>query len=109
VSEPGPSFTAPNFTGCYRHPERMTGISCQRCRRPICGESMTESSVGFQCPRCVGIGRASVRQARTRFGAAVRPGGALATKVGMGTIVAGWLVDLVNRGLAAGLLAMSNN
>ncbi len=109
MSEPGPSFTAPNFTGCYRHPERMTGISCQRCRRPICGECMTEASVGFQCPRCVGIGRASVRQARTRFGAAVRPGGALATKVLMGTFVAVWLLDLVTGGLASGLLAMSNS
>jgi membrane associated rhomboid family serine protease len=109
VSEPGPSFTAPNFTGCYRHPERMTGISCQRCRRPICGECMTEASVGFQCPRCVGVGRARVRQARTRFGAAVRPGGALATKVLMGTFVAVWLLDLVTGGLASGLLAMSNS
>ncbi|HEU4546993.1 MAG TPA: rhomboid family intramembrane serine protease [Microlunatus sp.] len=109
MSEPGPSFTAPNFTGCYRHPERMTGITCQRCRRPICGECMTEASVGFQCPRCVGIGRTSVRQARTRFGAAVRPGGALATKVLMGTFVAVWLLDLVTGGLASGLLAMSNS
>ncbi len=109
MSEPGPSFTAPNFTGCYRHPERMTGITCQRCRRPICGECMTEASVGFQCPQCVGIGRSTVRQVRTRFGAAVRPGGALATKVIMGTFVAVWLLDLVTGGLASGLLAMSNS
>ena len=109
MSEPGPSFTAPNFTGCYRHPERMTGITCQRCRRPICGECMTEASVGFQCPRCVGIGRSTIRQARTRFGAAVRPGGALVTKVIMGTFVAVWLLDLVTGGLASGLLAMSNS
>lgn len=108
MSEPGPSFTAPNFTGCYRHPDRMTGISCQRCGRPICGECMTEASVGFQCPRCVGIGRTSVRRARTRFGAAVRPGGALATKVIMGALAAVWVLDLVTRGLLTGLLAMNN-
>lgn len=69
---------------------------------------MTEASVGFQCPRCVGVGKASVRQVRTRFGAAVRPGGALATKVVMGTLVAVWVLDLLTRGLATGLLAMSN-
>ncbi|GAA3709299.1 rhomboid family intramembrane serine protease [Microlunatus aurantiacus] len=109
MSEPGPSFTAPNFTGCYRHPDRMTGITCQRCRRPICGECMTEASVGFQCPRCVGLGRVTGRQPRTRFGASIRPGGALATKVLMGTFVAVWLIDLVTGGLASGLLAMSNS
>jgi membrane associated rhomboid family serine protease len=109
VSEPGPSFTAPNFTGCYRHPDRLTGITCQRCRRPICGECMTEASVGFQCPRCVGVGRSTVRQARTRFGAAVRPGDAIATKVLMGSFVAVWLIDLVTGGLASVLLAMSNS
>lgn len=109
MSEPEPSFTAPNFTGCYRHPDRMTGISCQRCRRPICGECMTEASVGFQCPRCVGIGRASVRRARTRFGASVRPGAALATKVIMGALAAVWVLDLVTGGLFTGLLAMSNS
>lgn len=109
MSEPGPSFTAPNFTGCYRHPERMTGITCRRCRRPICGECMVEASVGFQCPRCVGVGRSSVRQARTRFGAVLRPGGGLATKVVMGALVFVWLVDLLTRGLATGLLAMNNS
>jgi membrane associated rhomboid family serine protease len=108
VSEPGPSYTAPNFTGCYRHPDRMTGITCQRCRRPICGECMTEASVGFQCPRCVGLGRVTGRQPRTRFGASIRPGGALATKILMGTFVGIWLIDLITGGLASGLLAMSN-
>ncbi|HEU5483620.1 MAG TPA: rhomboid family intramembrane serine protease, partial [Microlunatus sp.] len=108
MSEPGPSFTAPDFTGCYRHPDRMTGINCQRCRRPICGECMVEASVGFQCPRCVGVGGTTVRRARTRFGAVVRPGASLATKVVMGILVAVWAIDLVTRGLATGLLAMSN-
>ena len=69
---------------------------------------MTEASVGFQCPRCVGAGRSSDRQARTRFGAVLRPGGGLATKVAMGTLAAVWVLDLVTRGLVTGLLAMSN-
>lgn len=108
MTEPGPSFTAPDFTGCYRHPERMTGITCQRCGRPICGECMTEASVGFQCPRCVGFGRASVRQPKKRFAATIRVGGSPGTKVVMGMLAAVWLLDLVSRGLVSGLLAMSN-
>lgn len=104
----GPGFTAPDFTGCYRHPDRQTGITCQRCRRPICGECMTEASVGFQCPRCVGLGRSSVRQPRTRFGAAISSGGGAATKVLMGVLAAVWVLDLISRGILSGLLAMSN-
>ncbi|BAK37190.1 peptidase S54 family protein [Microlunatus phosphovorus NM-1] len=108
MTEPGPSYTAPDFTGCYRHPDRLTGITCRRCRRPICGECMTEASVGFQCPKCVGLGRASVRQPKSGFGAALRRGGSPATKVIMGTLAAVWVLDLVTRGLVTGLLAMSN-
>lgn len=109
MSEPGPGFTAPNFTGCYRHPERMTGITCQRCRRPICGECMTEASVGFQCPRCVGLGRATGRQPKTRFGASIRAGGGLVTKIIMGALAGVWVLDLVSRGLLGGLLAMNSS
>ena len=104
----GPDFTAPEFVGCYRHPERMTGITCQRCRRPICGECMNPASVGFQCPKCVSSGRSSVRAPRTAFGAVLRPGGGNVTKVLMVVLGAIWLLDLVSRGLVDGLLLMSN-
>jgi membrane associated rhomboid family serine protease len=111
VSQPpsaGPDFSAPGFVGCYRHPERMTGITCQRCKRPICGECMNPASVGFQCPKCVSSGRASVRAPRTAFGAVLRPGGGNVTKVLMGVLAAVWLLNLVSRGLVDALLVMSN-
>ncbi|GAA3994882.1 rhomboid family intramembrane serine protease [Streptomyces marokkonensis] len=38
--------------GCYRHPDRETGISCTRCERPICPDCMVNASVGFHCPDC---------------------------------------------------------
>jgi membrane associated rhomboid family serine protease len=111
VSQPpsaGPDFTAPEFVGCYRHPERMTGITCQRCKRPICGECMNPASVGFQCPKCVSSGRASVRAPRTAFGAVLRPGGGNVTKVLMGALAVVWVLNLVSRGLFDALLIMSN-
>ncbi len=108
ASPTGPEFTAPGFAACYRHPDRSTGIACQRCGRPICGECMNPASVGFQCPRCVGAGRASVREARTRFGARISPGGGVATKGVMVVLAVVYVVDLVTRGLASSLLVMFN-
>ncbi len=70
--------------GCYRHPERETGISCGRCGRPICPDCMVSASVGFQCPECVQGGRQGARQARTRFGGLPVGDGALVTKTLIG-------------------------
>jgi membrane associated rhomboid family serine protease len=104
----GPDFSPPGFAPCYRHPERMTGISCQRCQRPICGECMNPASVGFQCPSCVASGRATVRAPRTAFGAILKPGGGNATKVVMAVLAVEWVLNLVSRGLLDRLLVMSN-
>ncbi len=104
----GPDFSPPGFVSCYRHPERMTGISCQRCGKPICGECMEPASVGFQCPKCVDRGRVGTRATRTRFGATVRPGGVGVTQVLMGVLVAVWVIDFVTGGLATSLLFLSN-
>jgi membrane associated rhomboid family serine protease len=35
---------------CYRHPDRETGVSCQRCDRYICPDCSTPGAVGYLCP-----------------------------------------------------------
>src|SRR5712691_7383497 len=55
---------------CYRHPNRVTGLSCSDCGRPICTECMTPAPVGLRCPdhsgKPQGLGR--VRAAGAGFG-----------------------------------------
>lgn len=38
---------------CYRHPGRVSYITCTRCGRPVCPECMVAAPVGFQCRQCV--------------------------------------------------------
>jgi len=37
---------------CYRHPDRITGLSCSRCGKPICAECSRDAAVGQLCPDC---------------------------------------------------------
>lgn len=72
MSEPYPPQGNGPDTGlaphCYRHPDRETYVSCQRCGHPICPDCMRQASVGFHCPQCVREAQATVRRPRTRFG-----------------------------------------
>ncbi|MEV7883789.1 rhomboid family intramembrane serine protease [Streptomyces sp. NPDC002817] len=69
---------AEGLPGCYRHPDRETGIRCTRCERPICPECMVSASVGFQCPDCV----------RGGSGTGHRPDAAMPRTIAGGTIAA---------------------
>lgn len=90
---------AENLPGCYRHPDRGTGISCTRCERPICPECMISASVGFQCPECVregsGTGHApTANQPRTLAGGSIAADPRLITKILLGLNVAVFIAVL---------------
>lgn len=81
---------------CYRHQDRETYVSCNRCGRPICPDCMTGASVGFQCPVCVAEGRGGKRQPHAPVGGRVRKGAtvtftliALNVLVFLATVVSG--------------------
>ncbi|MGW2380868.1 rhomboid family intramembrane serine protease [Streptomyces sp. NPDC001658] len=84
---------AQGLPGCYRHPDRETGIRCTRCERPICPECMVSASVGFQCPECVrngsGTGHApTASQPRTIAGGTITADPRLVTKILIGINIA---------------------
>jgi membrane associated rhomboid family serine protease len=60
---------------CYRHPDRETYISCQRCGRPICTQCQTQAAVGVQCPECVREGHAQSGSRTPAWIQALRPSG----------------------------------
>lgn len=47
-------------TTCYRHPDRVTGVRCQRCERPMCPKCMRQASVGWHCVDCASRGKQKV-------------------------------------------------
>ncbi|MGW4429269.1 rhomboid family intramembrane serine protease [Streptomyces tendae] len=92
---------AHSLPGCYRHPDRETGIRCTRCERPICTDCMVNASVGFHCPDCA-AGRTpgatgpapSASRPRTLAGGTVAADPRLVTKVLIGVNLALLLVQL---------------
>lgn len=70
-----PAATDADAPVCYRHPNRTTYISCQRCGRPICPECSTQAAVGVQCPECLAQGQASLPRRAPGFVRALRPSG----------------------------------
>lgn len=94
------------FAGCYRHPDRLTGVRCVRCNRPICPECQRAAAVGFQCPDDVKAGRASIRTARTVVGA--RADAAAAPYVTYGLIAVNVIVYVLTA-IGAGANFVQNN
>ena len=47
------SFRRNSDNFCYRHPDRVSFVLCQRCLRTICPECQTQGAVGVICPECI--------------------------------------------------------
>lgn len=88
-------MTAPtNVRTCYRHPDRLAGITCQRCDRPICPACMNQASVGFHCPDCAKTGRQRVYQGAASW--TTRP---IVTQVLIGINVLAYVAMVATNGL----------
>jgi membrane associated rhomboid family serine protease len=90
------------FAGCYRHPDRATGVRCVRCDRPICGECQRPAAVGFQCPDDVRAGQASVRRSRTPVGAVLSAQAPWATYALIGLNVVAYVATGLSTGGSLG-------
>ncbi|MCB1272387.1 MAG: rhomboid family intramembrane serine protease [Microthrixaceae bacterium] len=84
---------------CANHPDRVAGVSCQRCEKPICPTCMVQASVGFQCPECAGARTTKVVSGSAAFG---NRGDPVATKVLIGINVAAWVLMVVVGGSVSG-------
>src|SRR6266567_2125932 len=83
---------------CYRHPDRVTGLSCSECGRPICTECMTMAPVGIRCPEHSGKPQGVQRVSRGVQRAAFQGTGAKVTKALVAMNVAVYVAELATGG-----------
>jgi hypothetical protein len=60
MSEQDIQTAADETTYCAVHPDRETGLRCNKCDRYMCAECAVQTPVGFRCKQCV-------RQVEDRF------------------------------------------
>src|SRR5438034_6273627 len=83
---------------CYRHPDRVTGLSCSECGRPICTECMTMAPVGIRCPEHSGKPQGVQRVTHGVQRASFEGAGAKVTKLLIGVNVAVYVAELIQGG-----------
>ena len=83
---------------CYRHPDRVTGLSCSECGRPICTECMTMAPVGIRCPEHSGKPQGVQRMTRGIQRASFEGTGAKVTKALVAINVAVYIAELAQGG-----------
>jgi membrane associated rhomboid family serine protease len=83
---------------CYRHPDRVTGLSCSECGRPICTECMTMAPVGIRCPEHSGKPQGVQRVTRGVQRVSFEGAGARVTKILIGINVGVYVAELIQGG-----------
>jgi membrane associated rhomboid family serine protease len=91
-------MSTPAEQTCYRHPDRVTGLSCSECGRPICTECMTMAPVGIRCPEHAGRAQGVQRMTRGVQRASFEGAGAKVTKLLIGINVAVYVAELIQGG-----------
>jgi membrane associated rhomboid family serine protease len=99
MSFPHPRQTPTGTPGCYRHPERQTLVSCNRCGRPTCPECMRSAAVGHQCVDCVQAAAQNAPTAVTVSGGVRRVGAPVLTYALIAVNVAVFVLQAVTPGL----------
>lgn len=94
---PYPAQTPAGAPACYRHPDRPTYVSCNRCGRPVCPDCMRNAAVGHQCVDCVNVAAASVPPVRTGAGAVVRQGVPVVTYTLLAANIAVFVLQMTSR------------
>src|SRR5919108_6104481 len=83
---------------CYRHPDRVTGLSCSECGRPICTECMTMAPVGIRCPEHSGRPQGVQRMTHGVKRASFEGAGAKVTRALIAINVAVYIAELATGG-----------
>lgn len=80
---------------CFRHPEKISYVSCHRCGRPVCPECQVPAPVGVQCVECVRAANRAIPQAKTQFGGTARSGAPVLTYTLIGLNVLMYLLQWI--------------
>ena len=83
---------------CIRdsHPDRVSYIRCQRCRRPVCPECQRSAAVGVQCVDCVREQAKGERPQVTIFGGRAGDGRPMLTMGIIAICAVVWVAELLS-------------
>jgi len=89
---------------CYRHPDTVAYVSCNRCERPICPQCQVSAPVGVQCVECVAEASRRLPQQQTQFGGRLRSGAPVITYAVIALNVLVYLFQWIIPGLTNSLV-----
>lgn len=105
MTQPSDGQAATGVPTCYRHPDRETWISCQRCDKSICPDCMHDAAVGFQCPDCIKAANKGSRQNRAMYGGERSADPRLTSYVLIGINALLWFAVLATGGRSSDVIA----
>lgn len=80
---------------CFRHPQTVSYVSCNRCGRSICPQCQVSAPVGVHCVDCVAQANKNLPQQKTQFGGRARSGAPVVTYTFIGLNVLVYLLQWI--------------